>query len=223
MTGELLLEIGTEEIPSDYLENGLRDLKRLVESHLRDERIVVGEGLEVYGTPRRLVLVGRAVADKQEDMVQEVTGPPKRAAFDGEGNPTKAAIGFAEKQGVSVDAFKFVETPRGEYVSIKQEIPGRPTIHVLSEVIPGLVKSVPWPKSMRWGDVGFSFVRPIHWVLALLNGPVDLAEDLLAAIGHVDVLHLHQGARIGPFWSERTILQMQRTLCGSIEVNDPAR
>ena len=172
MNGELLLEIGTEEIPSDYLENGLRDLKRLVESHLRDERIVVGEGLEVYGTPRRLVLIGRAVADKQEDMVQEITGPPRRAAFDGEGNPTKAAIGFAEKQGVSVDAFKFVETPRGEYVSVKQEIPGRPTIHVLSEVIPGLVKSVPWPKSMRWGDVGFSFVRPIHWVLALLDGQV---------------------------------------------------
>jgi len=172
MTGELLLEIGTEEIPSDYLESGLRDLKRLVESHLRDERIVVGEGLEVYGTPRRLVLIGRAVADKQEDMVQEVTGPPRRAAFDGEGNPTKAAIGFAEKQGVSVDAFKFVETPRGEYVSVKQKIPGRPTIHVLSEVIPGLIKSVPWPKSMRWGDVGFSFVRPIHWVLALLDGQV---------------------------------------------------
>ncbi len=172
MTGELLLEIGTEEIPSDYLENGLRDLKRLVESHLGDERIVVGEGLEVYGTPRRLVLIGRAVADKQEDMVQEVTGPPKRAAFDGEGNPTKAAIGFAEKQGISVDAFKFVETPRGEYVSVKQEIPGRPTIHVLSELIPGLVKSLPWPKSMRWGDVGFSFVRPIHWVLALLDGQV---------------------------------------------------
>ena len=172
MTGELLLEIGTEEIPSDYLENGLRDLKRLAESRLGDERIVVGEGLEVYGTPRRLILIGRAVADKQEDMVQEVTGPPKRAAFDGEGNPTKAAIGFAEKQGVSVGRFEFVETPRGEYISVKKEIPGRPTIQVLSEVIPDLVKSVPWPKSMRWGDVGFSFVRPIHWVLALLDDQV---------------------------------------------------
>jgi glycyl-tRNA synthetase beta chain len=172
MTGELLLEIGTEEIPSDYLENGLKALKRLMESHLEDERILVGEGLEAYGTPRRLVLIGRSVADKQEDMVREVTGPPKTAAFDKEGNPTKAAIGFAEKQGVSVDAFKSVETPRGEYVSVKKKITGRPTIHVLSEVIPGLVKSVPWPKSMRWGDVGFSFVRPIHWVLALLDGQV---------------------------------------------------
>ncbi len=172
MTGELILEIGTEEIPSDYLENGLRDLKRLVEAQLKDERIVVEEGLEVYGTPRRLVLIGRGVADRQEDIVQEVTGPPKRAAFDKEGNPTKAAIGFAEKQGVAVDALKFVETPKGEYVSVKQEIPGRPTIHVLSEIIPDLVKSVPWPKSMRWGDVGFSFVRPIHWVLALLDGKV---------------------------------------------------
>jgi glycyl-tRNA synthetase beta chain len=172
MTGELLLEIGTEEIPSDYLEAGLRDLKRLAESRLEDDRIVVEEGLEVYGTPRRLVLVGKGVSDKQEDMVQEVTGPPRRAAFDGKGRPTKAAIGFAEKQGVSVEAFKFVETPKGEYVSVKKEIPGRPTIHVLSEAIPDLVKSVPWPKSMRWGEVGFSFVRPIHWVLALLDGQV---------------------------------------------------
>jgi glycyl-tRNA synthetase beta chain len=172
MTGELLLEIGTEEIPSDYLENGLKELKRLAESRLGDERIVVGEGLEVHGTPRRLVLIGRAVADKQESMVQEVIGPPRRAAFDGEGHPTKAAIGFADKQGVSVDEFKFVETPRGEYVSVKKKIPGRPTIHVLSEIIPSLVKSVPWPKSMRWGDGEFSFVRPIHWVLALLDGQV---------------------------------------------------
>jgi len=172
MTAELLLEIGTEEIPSDYLEDGLRALKRLMESQLRDERILVEEDLEVYGTPRRLVLIGRSIEDKQKDMVQEVTGPPKKAAFDKEGNPTKAAFGFAEKQGISVDAFKFVETPRGEYVSIEKKITGRPTIHVLSEVIPGLVKSLPWPKSMRWGDVGFSFVRPIHWVLALLDGRV---------------------------------------------------
>ena len=75
MTGELLLEIGTEEIPSDYLENGLKELKRLAESRLGDERIVVGEGLEVHGTPRRLVLIGRAVADKQESMVRRLSGP----------------------------------------------------------------------------------------------------------------------------------------------------
>ncbi len=172
MTAELLLEIGTEEIPSDYLGNGLRALKRIMESQLRDERILVEEPLEVYGTPRRLVLIGRSIADKQKDIVQEVTGPPKKAAFDKEGNPTKAAIGFAEKQGVSVDAFKFVETPRGEYVSIEKKVLGSPTSHILSEVIPGLVKSVPWPKSMRWGDVGFSFVRPIHWILALLDSQV---------------------------------------------------
>jgi glycyl-tRNA synthetase beta chain len=195
MTGELLLEIGTEEIPSDYLENGLEALKRLMESHLEDERILVGEGLEAYGTPRRLVLIGRSVADKQEDMVQEVTGPPKTAAFDKEGNPTKAAIGFAEKQGVSVDAFKSVETPRGEYVSVKKKTAGRPTIHVLSEVIPGLVKSVPWPKSMRWGDVGFSFVRPIHWILALLDGQVIPFEVAGVISGNMSRGHRFMGPK----------------------------
>jgi glycyl-tRNA synthetase beta chain len=172
MTGELLLEIGTEEIPSSYLEKGLKDLKRLAQAYLRDERIEIGEGLEVYGTPRRLVLIGRAIADKQEEMVQEITGPPRRAAFDGKGSPTKAAIGFAEKQGVSVDALQFVETPKGEYVCIKREVPGRSAIHVLPEIILKLINDVPWPKSMRWGEVEFSFVRPIHWILALFDGQV---------------------------------------------------
>ncbi|UCF57932.1 MAG: glycine--tRNA ligase subunit beta, partial [Deltaproteobacteria bacterium] len=88
MAGELLLEIGTEEIPSDYLENGLKELKRLAESYLKEHRIEMGEGLEVYGTPRRLVLIAKAIVDKQEDVAQEITGPPKKAAFDEKGNPT---------------------------------------------------------------------------------------------------------------------------------------
>jgi glycyl-tRNA synthetase beta chain len=117
-------------------------------------------------------LIAKAIAEKQEDVAQEITGPPKKAAFDEKGNPTKAAIGFAEKQGVSVDDLKLLETPKGEYVYVKRKIPGSPTIEVLSEVLPKLISDITWPKSMRWGKVGFSFVRPIHWVLALFNGKV---------------------------------------------------
>ena len=172
MLGELLLEIGTEEIPSDYIEKGLEELTSLAESCLRDNRIEIREGITAYGTPRRLVLVGRAVADKQEDTVEEMTGPPKKAAFDEQGNPTKAAFGFAQRHGVSVDELGIIETPKGDYVHVSRKLCGRPTKEILSEVMPELIASIPWPKSMRWGSGAFSFVRPIHWVLALYNGEV---------------------------------------------------
>ncbi|MDB9822644.1 glycine--tRNA ligase subunit beta [Deltaproteobacteria bacterium] len=172
MTVEFLLEIGTEEIPSDYLDNALTDLKRLAESYLEENRIPLAGELFTYGTPRRLVLFCNEIAEKQEDMLQEVTGPPKKAAYDQEGNPTKAAIGFAGKHGISVDDLQVVETPKGEYLHVKREIMGRPTGDVLSEILPRLLSETPWPKSMRWGDVGFSFVRPVHWILAILDGRV---------------------------------------------------
>jgi glycyl-tRNA synthetase beta chain len=172
MFAELLLEIGTEEIPSGYLVNGLMELRGLAEVHFKDDRIDMAGELVTLGTPRRLVLIGRAVADKQQEVVQEVTGPPKSVAYDEDGKPTKAAFGFAVKQGVSVDELGCLKTPRGEYVYVRREIPGRPTGEILAETLPKLIGEITWPKSMRWGRVGFAFVRPIHWVLALFNGEV---------------------------------------------------
>ena len=172
MPGELLFEIGTEEIPSDYLDNALDAFKRLAEDLLKEHRIGGGEDLRVFGTPRRLVLVGSTVEEKQADSVQELVGPPKKAAFDDQGKPTKAALGFAQKQGVSVDQLGLLETPKGEYLYIKRKTPGRPSIDVLAEILPKLVADIPWPKSMRWGSQSFSFVRPIHWILALFDGQV---------------------------------------------------
>jgi glycyl-tRNA synthetase beta chain len=172
MFSELLLEIGTEEIPSDYLEQGLQELRQSAESYLRDNRVEMKEGLSTFGTLRRLVLIGSAVADKQEDAVQEMTGPPKKAAFDEQGNLTKAAFGFAKKQGVSVDELQIMETSRGEYLYVKRTMPGRRTREILSEALPELIASISWPKSMRWGCETFSFVRPIHWVVALFGGEV---------------------------------------------------
>lgn len=172
MSSELLLEIGTEEIPSGYLEKGLIALEQLAVENLINNRIELGKGLRTYGTPRRLVLMGEAIAEKQEEIVQEVTGPPKRAALDEKGNPTKAALGFAQKQGVTFEELEWKKTSKGEYLHVKRQIPGRPTIEVLSEILPKIIGDLPWPKSMRWGQVGFPFVRPIHWVLALFNGKV---------------------------------------------------
>lgn len=169
---DLLLEIGTEEIPSTYLNRGLEEFGHLAKDYLRGNRVAVEGSISTYGTLRRLVLVGKAIADKQEDTIQEITGPPKKAAFDEEGKPTKAAFGFAKKQGVFVEELQLLDTPKGEYLYVKRKIPGRPTIDLLSEFLPELIANIPWPKSMRWGSGGFSFVRPIHWVVAIFDGEV---------------------------------------------------
>ncbi|MBN1276322.1 MAG: glycine--tRNA ligase subunit beta [Deltaproteobacteria bacterium] len=172
MDAELLLEIGTEEIPSGYLENGLNELKRLTEACLKENRIEVSGHINIYGTPRRLVLIGKGISERQENLETEMTGPPKEVAYDGNGKPTKAAFGFAKKQGVAVEDLKCISTPRGEYLYVKRNIPGRPTKDILADALPDIIARIPWPKSMRWGDIGFSFARPIHWVLALLNSQV---------------------------------------------------
>jgi glycyl-tRNA synthetase beta chain len=172
MTGELLFEIGTEEIPSDFLDEGMKQIGRLAQTAFRDNLIQVRGELQTFGTPKRLVLIAKGLAEKQEDTIQEITGPPKSAAFDPEGKPTKAALGFAKKQGIPVDQLETLQTPKGEYLYVKRKIPGRPTPEVLSEMLPRMVADMSWPKSMRWGRMGFPFVRPIHWVLALFEGQV---------------------------------------------------
>ncbi len=172
MGAELLLEIGTEEIPSAYLEEGLNELRRLAEACFRENRIEITGNLCTYGTPRRLVLIGEGLSERQKDLVQENTGPPKSVAYDKEGKPTKAAIGFAQRQGVSVEELECVNTPKGEYLYVKRRIAGRPTEDILAEVLQKLFTDISWPKSMRWGNIGYAFVRPVQWVLALLNGEV---------------------------------------------------
>jgi glycyl-tRNA synthetase beta chain len=172
MSGELLLEIGTEEIPSDYLDNALAEMGRLALTFLADRHIHVSDKLILHGTPRRLILVGKGIGEKQEDTVEEITGPPRKAAFDQDGKPTKAALGFAQKQGVSADELQIQQTPKGEYLYVRRRISGRATSEILAEVLPKLIADIPWPKSMRWGSYTFPFVRPIHWVLALFSGNV---------------------------------------------------
>ena len=169
---ELLFEIGTEEIPSGYLDNALKDLEELATKKLEDSRIKISTKLRAYGTPRRLTLIGENISPRQGDREEEIIGPPKSVAYSPDGEPTKAALGFAQRQGVKVEALEIKETAKGEYVCVRRRIKGRPTIEVLAELLPQLVSEIPWPKSMRWGSVGFSFVRPIHWILALLDGHV---------------------------------------------------
>ncbi|WP_028321454.1 glycine--tRNA ligase subunit beta [Desulfatiglans anilini] len=172
MSSEFILEIGTEEIPAGYLADGLENLRRLWEELLAKNEIGFAERPAVYGTPRRLVLRAAGVERKQRDRVQEVTGPPRQVAYDKDGRPTKAALGFAQKQGVAVEALGTISTPRGEYLHVKHAIAGRPAAEILAENLPALIAAVPWPKSMRWGSENVPFVRPIHWIVALFEGAV---------------------------------------------------
>jgi glycyl-tRNA synthetase beta chain len=172
MQGEFLLEIGTEEIPAGYLANGLDSFLRLTAEMLKENRIAIGKELEAFGTPRRLILMGRGFPQKQDDVSQEITGPPKTVAYDQEGRPTKAAEGFARKQGVSLDEISTIETPKGEYLYVKRQIPGESTGRILAGILPKVMERISWPKTMRWGKEGFSFVRPIHWILALFEGEI---------------------------------------------------
>jgi glycyl-tRNA synthetase beta chain len=171
MGRELLLEIGTEEIPARFLPPFLEDMAASFRKILEAERIGVGEVL-TWGTPRRLTLVAREVADSQAEITQEIIGPPKARALDAAGKPTPAATGFAKAQGVKVSDLVEVDTPRGIYLAVSKSTAGRPAAERLPELLPGFILGLSFPKSMRWGSETITFARPIHWVLARFGGEV---------------------------------------------------
>ena len=166
---ELLLEIGTEEIPAGFVPKALEEMDALIKKEFSFLRIKHGE-VKTFGTPRRLVLSVTGVAERQEDVSIQVMGPAKKAAFDEKGDLTKAAEGFARSQRVDVSDLKVVQTPKGEYLAVQKEEKGRPTADILEEVLPRLTSSIPFRKSMRWGDLDVRFARPIHWIVALYGG-----------------------------------------------------
>ena len=168
---ELLLEIGTEEIPAGFIPQALMDLESLAKKELGATRIDFN-GIKTLGTPRRLVLVIQSVSEKQKDEETRKIGPSKQAAFDAKGNPTKAAIGFAKSQSVPVESLTIIQTEKGEYVCAAKKESGKPTLELLSSLLPRWILSIPFQKSMRWADVPIRFVRPIHWILALFGGEV---------------------------------------------------
>ena len=170
---ELLLEIGTEEIPAGFLKAAFDTMAVSMVLTIKENRLS-SESVKVMatGTPRRLVVVVEGLAERQPDIVEDVTGPPVKAAYDAKGNPTKAATGFAEKMGLKVEELEKVDTPKGPYLKAKRKIAGRPARDVLAEILPKFITSIPWRKAMRWGDGELRFARPIHWILALLDGKV---------------------------------------------------
>ncbi len=169
MTKELVFEIGTEEIPSGYMTSALRDLEAEACRLFQEERIAFS-GVRTLGTPRRLALYVERLEETQSDRVREVVGPAKAVAYDQEGHPTKAALGFARAQGLPVEKLQVRALDRGEYVVAAIEERGAHLDELLPILLPRLVASLSFPKFMRWGQGSFRFVRPIRWLLALYGG-----------------------------------------------------
>ena len=143
----------------------------LIKKELSSLRIKYGD-VKTFGTPRRLVLSVSNVAERQGDISIQVMGPAKKAAYDDKGNLTKAAEGFVRSQGLDPSQLKVVETPKGEYLAVQKEEKGRPTADLLEEVLPRLISSIHFRKSMRWRDLDVRFARPIHWIVALFGGDI---------------------------------------------------
>ena len=171
MSNELLFEIGTEEIPAGFLSKAVVDMEEIIRKSFTDKRIAF-DGIKCLATPRRLVLYIADLSAKQEDQTVEKLGPAKKAAFDENGQPTKAAIGFARGQGVDVSQLETITTEKGEYLGARKTIAGQPTKDLLPDILKDFMLAIPFRKSMRWADCTLRFARPIHWILALYSGEV---------------------------------------------------
>ena len=180
----LLLEIGTEELPSADLESGMAQLREQAARLLSDARLAHGE-IHVYGTPRRLALLVEDVAPRQPDNESLVKGPPASRAYDALGAPTPAAIGFARGKGLPVEALEVREIDGGKYVTAVLRETGRPAPAVLADLLPALVARLQFDKTMRWNETGVAFSRPIRWLVGLLGDDVIPFEYAGLASGRV--------------------------------------
>src|SRR5215469_7209993 len=168
---DFLFEIGCEEIPAGMLPGAIAEFKVILDKYLLAHNLLDGAAVETLGAPRRIAALCSAIRAKQPDEIREVTGPPKSVAYDAAGKPTRAAESFAQKMNIPVASLGIVATSKGEYLAARQVILGRPSKQILEEILPRAVAEIPWPRNMYWtGIAGLHFIRPIRWVVALLDG-----------------------------------------------------
>ncbi|MCD6499239.1 MAG: glycine--tRNA ligase subunit beta [Deltaproteobacteria bacterium] len=168
---DLLLEIGCEEIPVGEQAKSAKQLPVSMERALKAQRLSWRD-MDVFVTPRRIAVRVNGLADRQQDLSEQVLGPPWNVAFDKEGNPSKAAQGFARKVGLDVTALEKVETDKGVYVGCRKEERGRGAMEILPPVLEQVCAGLKFTKSMRWARQQTSFVRPIRWIVALFGDAV---------------------------------------------------
>jgi len=194
MDRELLLEIGTEEMPASWLPALTNAIGETVAAQLREHRLPAESPAETFSTPRRLTVRIVRVPERQTDLEELVNGPPVSAAFKPDGTPTPAATGFATKQGVDVAALERVQTAKGEYLAFRKRQRGKAAVDVLPAVLGGTLRSLSFPKTMHWdalledGRGELLFGRPIRWILFLYGGrvvPFSIARTSAAQTGQV--------------------------------------
>ncbi len=197
MAQTLYIEIGTEEMPAGYIQPALEWMSAWMTGFLDDNRIAHGAAA-VAGTPRRLVLDVPGVADAQQAVSIEVVGPPKSAAYDAEGKPTKAAEGFAKGQGASLADIRIKQTPKGEYLCVVREEAGLAARQIIEKALPDFISRIPFPKSMHWASYSETFARPVQWIVAMLGQDV-----LKCSYAHVSSGNKSMGHRfMSPVWIE---------------------
>lgn len=166
---EFFFEIGTEEIPARYVEPALDYMVRNLSEFFSKNRIKFGEHRR-FATPRRLVVAFADVDDRQQDIVETFYGPSVQAAYDDQGNLTKAAVGFARSKGADTSAISRETSPKGEVICVRVEKKGQSTDALLAPFLSKLIGEIPFPKKMRWGSKTLAFARPLHWIAALFGG-----------------------------------------------------
>ncbi len=170
MANSYLLEVGVEEMPAHVVTPSIKQLHKRVADYLKEERIAF-DSIKEYATPRRMALLIDGLADKQPDIDESVKGPAKKIAQDADGNWTKAAIGFTRGQGATVDDIEFKDVKGVEYVFVEKHIAGKPVAEVLKG-LPDVITSMTFPTLMKWGYNNLQFIRPIRWLVSLLNDQV---------------------------------------------------
>ncbi|WP_294380492.1 glycine--tRNA ligase subunit beta [uncultured Senegalimassilia sp.] len=167
----LAFEIGVEEIPAFDLDSANKQLEKMVPAAFADARIPF-DSIEIHSSPRRLIVMAYGVADATEALVEEYKGPAAKIAFDADGNPTKAAIGFARGKGLSPESLERREVNGTEYVFATKNIPATPVADLLPDVLAGFITAIKWPRSCRWAAYREYFVRPVRWIVAMLDDVV---------------------------------------------------
>ena len=189
MAKDLLFEIGAEEIPAGFMPNILGQLKQLAETKLNDAHLPF-ESIATYGTPRRLALIVKGLGDTSAEISERHKGPSASIAYDAEGNATKAAIGFARGKGLDV-ADLVVEDG---YIYAETKTAGVPAKDIVTDMLPQLITGLNFPKSMHWGNLDAKFVRPVRWLVALLDEEVIPVEFATVKSGNVTRGHRFLGA-----------------------------
>ena len=196
MPANLLLEIGCEEIPSRYLPSAIEQLQEVASGLLGENRIGYRQ-VESWATPRRLVLHVEEVAERQEDLTEKLKGPPVDKAFDSNGEPTKAAQGFARSVGVEIEDLEREVINQGEYLVAVKEIEGKPVKELLPELMPQLIDSIRFPRSMFWERGGTRFARPVRWLMCLFGQ--ETINFQFAGVSSGKLTYGHRILAPGPF------------------------